>query len=256
MARPPLSSDDQARELASTLVDMARADCPSRAAYHRVLRAMARAGVAGGFLAGTSAGAGIAVSSKSGLSAIPLSIVKWTAVGAIGGALAVGAPKMVDHVPLLSAHRVLSRPDAPRERPAPKSPVVAAPPRAIDPAPVTGSSVTTVEPRVAEPAPPRPPRAKGDVLLMEVAELDQARSLLLSHAPDRAVGALDTYFERHPDGRLRLEATVLRIEALAKSGKRAAAAALAQQFLAAHSQTPLAHRVREIEASLGAPTRP
>jgi hypothetical protein len=43
---------------------------------------------------------------------------------------------------------------------------------------------------------------------------------------------------------MRLEATVLRIEALRQSGKTAAAEALADDFLAKNARSPLAARVR------------
>jgi hypothetical protein len=89
--------------------------------------------------------------------------------------------------------------------------------------------------------------------LSEVAELDKARSLLAARAPDRALAALDGYVERYPSGNLRLEATALRIEALAKSGRTGPALVLGRQFLAAHAHTPLAYRVREILDSMGSP---
>jgi hypothetical protein len=262
VARAPLSTEDEARLLAATLVRMARADRPSRAAYHRVLGAVAKAGVAGGFLAGSSAGAGVAVSSKSGLSAVALSVAKWTAVGAIGSALVVSAPRVVSRVPMLHARGVSHVADPPKKR------VAVEPPREAAPAPSphlpssadSTSSVAPVSPlptavraASAPAAPTNASRAAPDALLSEVAELDKARSLLVAKAPDRALAALDAYAERYPTGILRLEATALRIEALAKSGRTGPALALGKQFLAAHARTPLAYRVREILDGLGSP---
>jgi hypothetical protein len=264
--RPPLSTDEQARELAATLVRMARADRPSRGAYHRVLGAVAKAGVAGGFLAGSSASAGVAVSSKSGLSAFALSVAKWTAVGAIGSALVVGAPRVVAHVPMLQARAVVRVAESPKRRAVVDVPhEVARPPSTSTPAPApvpVPVFALPPEPPLMHPLPAArnanaPPvaqsaaRATPDVLLSEVAELDKARSLLAARAPDRALATLDTYVERFPNGNLRLEAAALRIEALAKSGRAAPALALGRQFLAAHAHTPLAYRVREILDSLG-----
>src|SRR5262249_19149072 len=135
------STEDEARELAATLVRMARTDRPSRAAYHRVLGAVAKAGVAGGFLAGSSAGAGVAVASKSGLPAIALSVVELTAVGAIASALAVGAPKVVAHVPMLQARGVAHGAESPKKRPTIEAPrETAQPPMPPPPAAATGST--------------------------------------------------------------------------------------------------------------------
>jgi hypothetical protein len=257
LARPPLSTEDEARELAATLVRMARADHPSRAAYHRVVGAVAKAGVAGGLLAGSSAGAGVAVSSKSGLSAVALSVVKWTAVGAIGSALAVGAPRVAARVPMLHASAMTHVAESPKKRPAGEAPSDILPwPAPVWPPTAASAAHSTPSPTpVRSPNAPAPPpnvtRPAPDQLLSEVAELDKARSLLAARAPDRALAALDAYAERFPAGSLRLEATVLRIEALAKSGRNGQAAALAKQFLAMHAHTPLAYRVREILDSLG-----
>jgi hypothetical protein len=250
------SSDEQARALAATLVRMARSEGPSRTAYHRALGAMAKAGVAGGLLAGSSATAGVAVSSKSGLSAIPLSIAKWGAVAAVGGAIAIGAPKITPHVALLHTQNVVHTPEPAKERPLHKGtePSVHDTPA---PAPTVVASIAVPLSTLPAPPPHRPERAPhpvrtSDVLLTEVGELDDARALLRERAADRALAALAAYSERHPDGSLRVEATVLRIEALAMSGRRGPALALAKAFLETHAQTPLAYRVRDIVDQLTA----
>ncbi len=271
--------DDQVRQLAATLVRIARTDRPTRAAYHRVLRAMAKAGVAGSLLAGSSAGA--AISSKSVLSAIPLPFVKYVAVAAIGGALAVSAPKIVAHVALLHREHVAVAPEAPKGRVlrghdrggidvrSSRAESTDEPPFPVqDAAPSAVASSDEALPFSAPgaPQPLRPsfregehrlaaaglPRASGDVLLAEVAELDRARALLVAGTPNSALSALDAYTARYPNGNLRLEAMALRIEALAKSGRKGPAIELAKQFLASHAHTPLAYRVREMLGALGA----
>ena len=262
MTRGRSSPDDQARELAATLVRMAQSDRPPHAAYHRALGAMAKAGALGGILAGSSASAGMAVSSKSWFSALP-ALAKWGTAGVIGGAIAVSAPKVVARLPILHVHQAAPTTASPSERPSHgggHAPVDIGPPPA---SPIAAASTATQDEHAPEhetppraipspsAAPARPRHVAPDALLGEVAELDKVRSLLLARAPDPALAALDKYAERYPSGSLRLEANVLRIEALAKSGRTASALALAKQFLAAHGHTPLAYRVRDIVESLG-----
>jgi outer membrane protein assembly factor BamD (BamD/ComL family) len=74
--------------------------------------------------------------------------------------------------------------------------------------------------------------------------LDRASALLAAHDVHGARAELDAYEARFSRGAMRLEATVLRIEALRQSGNTAAADALANDFLAKHPTSPLAARVR------------
>jgi len=90
----------------------------------------------------------------------------------------------------------------------------------------------------AVPARPRP------MLSRELAALDAARATLASGEPREALDLLDIYAESFPRGRLELEAEVLRIDALAKSGQTGAAQRRAQDFLRRHPQSLLAARVR------------
>lgn len=81
-------------------------------------------------------------------------------------------------------------------------------------------------------------------LAREVADLGQARAELARGAPEQALRILD------PAGGnfriLALEAEVLRAEALAASGQRPAARALAQQLLQKHPTGPYAQRLRAL----------
>ena len=74
--------------------------------------------------------------------------------------------------------------------------------------------------------------------------LEAAKSELSAGRAGAAVDALDRYGRDFPNGRLALEADVLRIEALFKSGRAAKAIGLANKFLAANPNSPLANRVR------------
>jgi outer membrane protein assembly factor BamD (BamD/ComL family) len=76
-----------------------------------------------------------------------------------------------------------------------------------------------------------------------VALIDAARSALSSGMADRALDALAQYQSRYPAGSFRPEATALRVEALARSGRSAEARALAERFVSEHPGSPLADRV-------------
>jgi len=74
--------------------------------------------------------------------------------------------------------------------------------------------------------------------------LGEARSALRGGDAASALEKLDAASSRFPAGVLAQEREVLAIEALAKSGQRAAASARASAFLAAHPTSPHATKVR------------
>lgn len=133
--------------------------------------------------------------------------------------------------------------------------VVAAPPAA----PPAAAAAVAQTPPVAEaspsgvsfdelPAPAAKPEAKpsspaGD-LAAELGALDAARSELAAGNANGALGKLDDYARAYPRGRLVLEAEVLRIDALAKSGQKDVAKKRAEAFLRRHPNSVLASRVR------------
>ena len=89
------------------------------------------------------------------------------------------------------------------------------------------------------------PKAVSDPpLTAELAALDAARTSLSHSDPSAALAALDGYARNFPRGRLKIEAEVLRISALAKSGQTDAARKRAQAFLRLHPDSVLASRVR------------
>jgi hypothetical protein len=83
-----------------------------------------------------------------------------------------------------------------------------------------------------------------DALSVELARLDGARKKLAAGQATAALEALDAYGREFPRGSLRLEASVLRIEALAKAGRTSEARDRAKRFLAAHPNSVLAARVK------------
>jgi hypothetical protein len=78
----------------------------------------------------------------------------------------------------------------------------------------------------------RPANGSDDGLLEEVRRLDRARSDLDAERYSLALAVLDGYDQRFPTGQLALEASVLRASALERTGRLAAAKALARQLLA------------------------
>jgi hypothetical protein len=119
-------------------------------------------------------------------------------------------------------------------------PPEAAPPETVEsaevPAPHVAPSPGTAR---TEPKP-----ASAPPLAAEIAALDAARTSLSRSEPKAALVALDAYARNFPRGKLRSEAEVLRIGALAKSGQTDAARKRAETFLRHHPDSVLASRVR------------
>jgi hypothetical protein len=83
----------------------------------------------------------------------------------------------------------------------------------------------------------------------ELHVVDSARALLAAGNARGALSQLDAYSRSFPHGRLRLEAEVIRIDALAKNGQPELAKKRAQSFVTRYPKSVLASRVR---AYLGA----
>lgn len=124
---------------------------------------------------------------------------------------------------------VLPEPVAPRA-PAAVAPQPA-PPRA--PAPVAAPAVAS-----------RTPTNSSSALRAELAALDAVRSTLANDDASGALSFLDAYFRTFPRGRLRPEAEVLRIDALAKAGRVEVARRYAREFLKRHPNSVLTARVQ------------
>jgi len=91
---------------------------------------------------------------------------------------------------------------------------------------------------------PQAPAARGATLTEELGALDRARLALAGGDARRALDELDAYDRRFPAGRLQLEAEVIRIDALAKVGRKDAARQHAEAFLRRHPNSVLTTRVR------------
>ena len=76
--------------------------------------------------------------------------------------------------------------------------------------------------------------------------LDEARKAVAAGRGADAIQTLDRYQRDYPRGRLGHEAAFVRMQALMSTGNRAAAVQMAEQFLRANPNSPLAPRVREL----------
>jgi hypothetical protein len=114
------------------------------------------------------------------------------------------------------------------------------------------SGAVAAEPTPEAAAPDRalaPSAAAARAMLTdELDALDHARLALASGDAHRALDELDAYDRRFPSGRLQLEGEVLRIDALAKTGRKDAARQHAGTFLKRHPNSVLATRVRALNA--------
>jgi hypothetical protein len=239
-----------------------------RTIAHATLAAAAGAGLTA---ASVTSGAGAAAG------AAPWTLVaKWVAVGVASGGLTVGVAEewrhapSVERQPPVAAVAPPSQPVAPttpsREArasavllaisaepiwaptPTPMELTPPAPPAAAAPASLTARPerrAADVPPAPLVQSPPPEPGARQDTTLEgELRLLDEARLALEAHAGTRALAALDAYAQRFPAGGMRIESTALRIEALFALGQREQAETLARAFLATHSSSPAAMRVR------------
>lgn len=88
------------------------------------------------------------------------------------------------------------------------------------------------------------PATDSSDLRLELVALDGVRNAIESARPQLALQRLDEYAARFPAGKLREEATVLRIEALHAAGDPKSAERLANRLLRESPDTPYAARVR------------
>jgi outer membrane protein assembly factor BamD (BamD/ComL family) len=78
----------------------------------------------------------------------------------------------------------------------------------------------------------------------ELSALKVASSALSAGDPQAALAALDRYDRVLKGQKMRAEATLLRIEALARGGQTEAASVLAQRFVEQNPGSPLVDRAR------------
>jgi hypothetical protein len=228
--------------------------------------AAATATVAGAPAAGAATAGAAAASAATGGAAVKvtagIALLKWIGIGVTAGVVVLGAAHYARPLAPVSGGAVVAPPAKAGAPPV----ALAAPPgppsvpevtaRAEEaPTPARAATAEPVAPRhTAEgsqqaPAPSAPasPRLADEVVL-----LDSARSALAADDAVAALATLDRHDRIFPDGPLSPEASVLRIEALARHGDDAAALSAARAFLARDPTSPHARRVRAIAESLEA----
>jgi hypothetical protein len=122
----------------------------------------------------------------------------------------------------------------------------AAAPAGAQSAPVAVSAQNVPEPVPGEALPdgPASAAARAATLTEELTAIDRARLALAKGDARRTLDELEAYDRRFPSGRLQIEAEVMRIDALAKVGRKDAARQRAEAFLRRHPNSVLATRVR------------
>jgi hypothetical protein len=231
MSELPRLHTEPESELERSLLNAGRgytASASSRA------RALAAVGLVGATASSTAAASAI---TKAG-------VVKWVVAVALVAGAAVPTARYLRRSgagPALttSAAPVPSIAVAPLAAPSP----VAAP---DEPSATTDTATPTVEPPPSGPSNAARSESKpaAPALSAELGALDAARSKLARGDATGALTALDAYARNFPHGKLGLEAEVVRIDALAKSGQTAAARKRAEAFMKRHPDSVLASRVR------------
>ncbi len=257
--------------LKGKLLASAKQDRPPKGARHRAILA-----AAAGAAASTKAASATATLSATTLGRWAL--WKWIAVGALGAGTVVAAKTVVLPQPTPDATSLVAPPSRAANPPVPharRDPAPAPPPPA-DSASAEASSLSP--PPQAQPVPPsnpaglaslRPPSApkpqaravspeiaqaaseranvppssvappSASTLASEISSIDGAKRALASGDATEALRRVDAYDVSFPRGTLAAEATALRIEALAHSGRLVDARAELARFRASHPSSPL-----------------
>jgi hypothetical protein len=220
--------DEGANGFEARLLRSGRNDAPSAHSRRRIAAALGIGGVFGASTIATGASA-----NAPGWFTLNTAAIAKVAGGVVAGALAVyGGAQVL--APAKPAPVIAVQ--APRPLPAKNAPETIVLPAPAEPAPAEPKTATPVEPQE------RP----ADTLPLELAALDKARRALASGDAALALARLDEYNKTFPKPRLKAEATVLRIEALAKSGSMPAATRLGREFLKRNPNGPYARRVTSL----------
>jgi hypothetical protein len=206
-------------------------------------RALAAVGVAAAITTAAGTGGATAAATRVGV------LVKWIAVGAIGGAAAYAVEV---------AHPGTIR-DADRRPPSAAGLTATGAPASAPAAPRhEGSNPATAGSPPMDPSPPSPPRAVARApeppparatLAAEVSALDDARRALASGDADGALRDLDAYDRSFARQRLRPEAIVLRIEVLLAQGHWRRARDLEHELTTTDPGSAYAKHVRSLLAN-------
>jgi TolA-binding protein len=253
----------QGSALERELLNSALEDKPNASSRQRTMvalglgAALATAATAvqgAGVVGALGSGAGAAASPLTTASKVTaLAIAKWLGGGVVAGAVTVGA---IQEVTLPKEPTPVA---ASAARAAPKA--IPAETRRAGMPRVTPSAEATALRALAPPS-GAPSSAFEDLprslVASEVGALDRARAALAAGKPKQALTLLDRYHRKFPEGVLRPEAELVRVQALAKLGDLNAVAVGARSFLDEHPSSPHAPKVRSLldQAEAAAPVTP
>jgi hypothetical protein len=196
------------------LLDSASLDVPSDASRRK---AASFAATAGAFARSSSSTA----SASTPRGSVAKTLVTWTLIGAAAsGTLALVGTKVFN----LGASSNLGHAASPAMAELPSAasiPPLRSPDIAAEP--TVRASATSVD---------------------EARQIEAARAAVSRNDDASAIASLDAYDAAHPNGSLKPEAIVLRIQALGHSGKTVEAQALANEFQKKYPQHPLAQQLK------------
>ena len=227
-----------ATDLERRLLDAASRELPSVELTRKMQQAL------GLSIAASAMTAAAVKSSSAAAAATSAPAFAWPAISV--GVLALAVTGAVVGLRSTASHHAATRPVA-------TVPAVVLGPAPVAPAPSAAPSPAPTARAFDRPA-SIPARAHHHALAAatpselraEIALVDAARSAVGAGADDRALVLLNRYDTSYRAGTFRPEATALRIEALDHLGRTAQARTLAQRFLAAHPESPLADRVARV----------
>lgn len=224
----------------------ARAERPSMRARRRAAIAVGVGGLAWASFSSTAAASTQVL--KAGLAGAG----KWIALGVVGAGALAGAHQLstraidTEHPTAAVAVAATGERALPHRSAARRTPTVE-----LESLPVVDSEEEAAGPASGHPSSGRSvnravPGRTAESIADQIGRLDAVRSALASGQGADALVKLDEYRSAYPQGAFGQEATLLRIEALVKSGQTASAKKLAERFERSHPKSPHIKRIRAL----------
>lgn len=222
-----MSDDDSTDELARAIFEAARQRRPSNTVREATRAAMLLASGTRNVTRRRLAWAGLLAAAAMLIAVLVLRGREATTPAISAEDVSSWRPRETKPLATPSAGETLARPSRVEDQ-------LSSPPRQV----VRPRAEKHVE--VEKPPEPRPAPSLSD----EVGALDRVRSALSANDAARALQLLDEYDGVLHGTKLTAEATLLRVEALSRSGQRGAAVRLARRFIEANPGSPLAEGAR------------
>jgi len=257
MSEPRRLKHETRSTLARALLESAVADRSDPGARERVLGAigvsavvMSASAASAALKAGTTSGAAASATAPA-IKGVGLVVAKWAALVMLGGAAVVGVHQVVRAADVTESVSTpaIAHPAAPHSVVAPAAPQASSLP--VEPEAPPSDEHLAPPPK---PAPRKPATANSNspvaveqpqpsTISEQTRILDSIRKQIASHDGPRALASLDAFQARYPMSRFAEEVTVLRIDALVASERRAEAAAQGSAFLARNPRSAYAGHV-------------